>query len=426
MGEGDKGEDFERLFAKLEFVVGGVVGDRFPEGFGGEDEFGVVTEEIQPLSVVGSMNLCEVDDGRRGGTENPRMEVAGGVGPVLHMGTMKATVGVLALAMVGAAMAHEGHEHGAKGEIYTVAVATGSGEHTYENVPWWGTTENKGVGRTNGGVAIDKAGRIYVSSDTPEGIMIFDTAGKRVGKVGPTKVHNLIIREEDGVEHLWIADNGASKLTKMTLDGKEVFTIPNEKTGEVPGGFKGITAADIAPDGSIFVAIGYGSSLIHKFDAEGKLLKSFGGGNVKEDGKCKTCHGLAIDHRFSPARVMVADRENGRVTHFSLDGEWIGVVADGLRRPTDVAFHGDVCAVAELAGGVKILDKEGKVLTLLGENPNAGQRGKNPVKPEEAKPGHFTAPHGLAYDADGNIYVQDWNSFGRVTKLVKIDPKNEQ
>jgi sugar lactone lactonase YvrE len=340
------------------------------------------------------------------------------------MATMKWTAGILAAALAGIATAHEGHHHAPAGQLLTVAVETGSGDHVYENVPWWGTKENTGVGSTNGGVAIDKAGRIYVSTDTPEGIQIYEPSGKRVGKVGPTKVHNLFIREEDGVEYLWIADNGKSKLSKLTMDGKEVFAIPNEKTGEVPGGFKGITAADIAPDGSIFVAIGYGSSMIHKFDPEGTLLKSFAGGKKKEDGMCKTSHGIAIDPRFSPARLMVADRENGRVTHFDLDGNWIGVVADDLRRPTDVAFRGDFCAVAELAGGVVILDKDGKRVALLGENPNAAQRGKNPVKPEDAKPGHFTAPHGLSYDAAGNLYVQDWNRFGRITKLVKIDPKS--
>jgi sugar lactone lactonase YvrE len=290
-------------------------------------------------------------------------------------------------------------------------------------VPWWGTKENTGVGSTNGGVAIDSKGQIYISTDTKQGILIYKPDGEQVGTMGPPKVHNLIIREEGGVDYLWIADNGTSTVRKMTLDGKEVFTIPNEKTGEVPKGFKGLTAVDIAPDGSIFVAIGYGSSLIHKFDAEGKLLTSFGGGGVKEDGKCKTSHGIAIDTRFEPARLMVADRENGRVTHFDLDGKWIGVVEDDLRRPTDVAFRGDYCAVAELAGGVVILDKEGNRVALLGENPNAAQRGKNPIKPEEAEPGHFTAPHGLAYDGDGNIYVQDWNRFGRITKLVKVDPK---
>ncbi|NNC87031.1 MAG: hypothetical protein HKN82_01070 [Akkermansiaceae bacterium] len=311
------------------------------------------------------------------------------------------------------------------GEILTVAVQTGKGAHLYENVPWWGTKENTGVGRTNGGVAIDRAGRIYFSTDTPDGILIFQADGTKTGKVGPTRVHNLFIREEDGTDYLWAADNGGSRLIKMGLDGKEVFAIPNGKTGEVPGGFKGITDADIAPDGSIFVAIGYGSSFIHKFDSEGKLLKTFAG-KGKGDGQSNTCHGLAIDPRFDPPRVMVADRENGRVTHFDLDGNWIGVVSDDLRRPTDLSFHGNFCAVAELAGGVKILNKKGKVVALLGENPNEKQRGKNGVKPEEAAPGHFTAPHGLAYDQAGNLYVQDWNAHGRITKLVKVDPEKKK
>ena len=53
-----------------------------------------------------------------------------------------------------------------QGEVLTVAVATGSGKHTYKNVPWWGMAESRGVGSTNGGVAIDKTGKIYFSTDT--------------------------------------------------------------------------------------------------------------------------------------------------------------------------------------------------------------------------------------------------------------------
>lgn len=329
---------------------------------------------------------------------------------------------VLALSVPGLLSAHPHEGVAPWGGVLTVAVATGSGEHTYENVPWWGTTENKGVGSTNGGVAVDKAGRVYFSTDTPRGILVYDADGKEVGTVGLSQVHDLFIREEGGKEFIWASHNGGSRLVKMTLDGTEVFAIPNDKSGEVTGGFKGLTAADIGPDGSIYIAIGYGSNFLHKFDAEGRLIKTFGGKGTG-DGQCNTAHGLAIDHRFDPPRVMVADRENGRVTHFDLDGNWIGVVADELRRPTDLAFRGEVVAVTELAGGVKILDKSGKVLALLGENPKAAQRGQNGVAPEEAAPAHFTAPHGLAYDAGGNLYVQDWNKFGRITKLVRVDPK---
>ncbi len=334
---------------------------------------------------------------------------------------MKPTLLISAtIVLPGILLAHPHDGPPPEGKILTIAVATGAADHRYENVPWWGTTENKGVGSTNGGVAIDKAGLIYFSTDTPKGILIYNPEGKEVGVVGPSRVHDLFIREEEGTEYIWASDNGGSRLVKMTLAGKEVFAIPNEKTGEVQGGFNGLTAADVGPDGSIYVAIGYGSNFLHKFDAEGKLIKTFGGKGTG-DGQCNTAHGLAIDYRFDPPRIMIADRESGRVTHFDLDGNWIGVVADGLRRPTDLAFRGDVVAVSELAGGVKILDKDGKVLALLGENPDEKQRGANGVPIEAVAPAHFTAPHGLAYDAVGNLYVQDWNSFGRITKLVKLN-----
>jgi hypothetical protein len=62
-------------------------------------------------------------------------------------------------------------------------------------------------------------------------------------------------------------------------------------------------------------------------------------------------------------------------------------------------------------------------VALLGENPDTTQRGNNGVAPEAVAPAHFTAPHGLAYDAAGNLYVQDWNRFGRITKLVKLNSK---
>ena len=41
------------------------------------------------------------------------------------------------------------------------------------------------------------------------------------------------------------------------------------------------------------------------------------------------------------------------------------------------------------------------------------------------KPGVFTAPHGLCFDAEGNLYVMDWNKTGRLTKLVRVDPMPE-
>src|SRR5258708_5922292 len=79
------------------------------------------------------------------------------------------------------------------------------------------------------------------------------------------------------------------------------------------------------------------------FDREGKYLNSFGG--KKAPYTSNTLHRIAIDTRFEPARIIGCDRANGRVVHMSLDGDFIGVVASGLRLPAAVAIYGDYAAI---------------------------------------------------------------------------------
>src|SRR5262245_30024464 len=45
------------------------------------------------------------------------------------------------------------------------------------------------LGPCHGGAVIDKAGNIYVSTDTPRGIVVFSAAGKFLHAVGPTRIH---------------------------------------------------------------------------------------------------------------------------------------------------------------------------------------------------------------------------------------------
>ena len=87
-------------------------------------------------------------------------------------------------AMAGTANAHEGHEHAPIGKALTVAVRTGTGTQTYETVPGWGTLpDGKQIGPTHGGVAVDKAGLIYVSTDAEHGICVFQPDGTFVKSI---------------------------------------------------------------------------------------------------------------------------------------------------------------------------------------------------------------------------------------------------
>lgn len=319
-------------------------------------------------------------------------------------------------------------EDGVKpGDSPHTAVRTGSGAWSFEAVPHWGELpDGKIIGPTHGGVVVDdQSGLVYVSTDSELSVVVYQADGKFLRTIAPEcrGFHAMAIRQEDGRAMIYGAQlNGNQapvRVCKIDTEGKIVMEIPNASTGEVPGGWKGLTAVTVAPDGSIFAAMGYGSNIVHKFDPAGKLLKSFGSKGTDEQ-QFNTPHGLAIDSRFGEPRLLVADREKRRLVHLDLEGNWIGVHATHLRRPCAVSVLGDVVAIAELESRVTIIDKTGAPVAFLGDNPNKAQWANFGVSPEDQQLGIFTAPHGLSFDKDGNLYVQDWNKTGRITKLVLI------
>lgn len=302
-------------------------------------------------------------------------------------------------------------------------VTTGSGSATYRTVPNWGNIPDKlQLGPTHGSAVVDKQGLIYVSTDSPNGFYIFKPDGTLVRTMAPefSGVHGMLIREENGQEYIYAAHLKGAQIVKLTLDGKPVLTIPYPKEANLYPDGKGYkpTAVAVAPDGSIFAADGYGLSVIHKFDSTGKYIKTFGKKGTA-DGEFRACHGIALDTRSGKPLLLVCDRENRRLQHFDLDGNFVAVITTDLRRPCAVSIHGDNVAIAELESRVAILDKSNKVIATLGDNPDKSQWAKFDIPPAAWQPGIFTAPHGLTYDHEGNLYVQDWNKTGRVTKLVK-------
>ena len=354
-------------------------------------------------------------------------------GAALSNPGMKTTVfiwlvsGVLSMAW---AHSHGGHGHGhgkaGKGKVVSTVVRTGNGAHVFETVPNWGALpDNKNVGPTHGGVAVSKDGHVFVSTEAAHGIVVFKKNGSFVKTMAPdcAAVHSLTIVEENGREFLYGAHLGKQRVVKLDLDGKVVLEIPNANTGEISGGLKGVTGVAVGPEGSIYAACGYGSNLIHKFDATGKLVKSAGGRGKPSENKFQTCHGISLDLRQKDRPLLlVCDRENRRLVHLDLELNWVGVHATHLRRPCAVSILGSECAVAELEGRVTILAQSGAPVAFLGDNPNRRQWAKKPVPENELTDGFFTSPHGLSHDADGNLYVQDWNVTGRVTKLKKTAP----
>ena len=75
--------------------------------------------------------------------------------------------------------------------------------------------DNKPLGPCHGGVVIDKAGNIYVSTDTERGVVVFSPAGKFLRAIGPTRIHGLEVREENGVEYIYAARPADHEVVKL-------------------------------------------------------------------------------------------------------------------------------------------------------------------------------------------------------------------
>jgi hypothetical protein len=277
----------------------------------------------------------------------------------------------------------------------------------------------KQLGPCHGGVVIDKAGNFYVTTDTDRGIVVFSPEGKYVRSFGPTKIHALEMRDEGGSEVIYAARPSAHEVIKLKLDGTQEWSIkyPEEsKVLEKADGFNPC-ALTVGPDGSIFVADGYGSNRIYKFDKDRKFVKAFGEGG-KSPGFFNTCHGIALDRRGEKPLLFVCNRNNNRVEHWDLEGNFVKVLQADLRMPAAVHIRGDYAVIPELQGRVTVMDKTGAIVAQIGDNPNGKQRGNFGLKPEEWTEGITNSPHGASIDKDGNLIVAEWTAFGRVHKFA--------
>jgi hypothetical protein len=306
-------------------------------------------------------------------------------------------------------------------------VLTGNGEWTYEVVTDWGSLPaGTSFGGTHGAIAQDNAGNIYVSTQSTTGVLVYNRDGSLIRTIANAypEVHSMVHAEEHGEEFFYATVQKGTPtenwlFIKLRVDGTVVLkiTAPPEAGFKAPNEWR-LTAAVPAPDGSIFIANGYGDSRIFRFDRNGNYKGSFAEKGNGE-GQLDCSHGLTLDLRYQQPLLLICDRENRRLCHFDLDGKYVRTVTHHLRRPCQVSFNGDHAIVSELEGRVSVLDRDNVPIAFLGDNPQKPQWANYELDPRDIKAGVFSAAHGCFVDSDANIFVSDWNHTGRVTKLAK-------
>ena len=304
---------------------------------------------------------------------------------------------------------------------------TGNGEWTYQVDPSWGKLpDGVSFGGTHGAIATDKAGNMYVSTQSETGVLVYGPDGVLLRTIVHQypEIHSMFYAEENGDEYLYsIVQKGTPNenwlFVKMKTDGTVVqkITAPPEAGFKAPNEWRP-TSAVKAPDGSIFIANGYGDSRLFKFDSQGQYKAAYSGKGTTE-GLLNCSHGIAVDTRYDQPLLLVCDRENRRLCHFDFDGKFVSTVTQHLRRPCQISFHGDFAVISEIEGRVTILDRDNVPVAFLGDNPQRAQWSNYTIPPSEVAAKFFSAAHGCFVDRNASIYVSDWNKFGRVTKLVR-------
>jgi len=301
----------------------------------------------------------------------------------------------------------------------------GEGEHTYEVIHDWGQLPaGCRLGNTHG-VAEDGHGRIYIKhtvgkgSSCEDAVLVFDERGTFVtswGREFKGGAHGLHLAREGRDEFFYLCDTGRRLVIKTTLEGTELWRLDASAFGDFYSDPKKFCPTNVAtaPDGTVFVADGYGSSFVHRLDSNGNYLGSFGGAG-SSPGQMSCPHGLIVDCRQGTPILTVADRGNRRLQQFDLEGRHIGFVKDELRAPCHFHERDGVMLIPDLESRVTLFDRNNRLITHLGDGGH--YKGIREQAREAFKEGKFVAPHGACFDHAGNIFVVEWVEVGRITKL---------
>jgi len=257
-------------------------------------------------------------------------------------------------------------------------------------------------------VSVDSKDRVYVFCRGRHPLIIFDSDGNFRTSWGEgqfSRPHGITIDPEG---NLFLVDDGGHVVRKYTPEGQLLFTLGTPgKASPFQEGLPFNRPTKVAFDpqnGDLYIADGYGNSRIHKYSSDGKHLFSWGQPGT-DPGEFNLPHSVCTD---KDGMVYVADRENHRIQIFDSNGKYI-TQWNNMHRPCGLHIAGngeELVYVGELAPDypfnknypnlgprISIYNRNGERLARLGD-----------LRPGE-EPYQFIAPHGLATDSHGNLFI---------------------
>lgn len=225
-------------------------------------------------------------------------------------------------------------------------------------------------------------------------VSVFRRDGEFVGTWGDGFIkdaHGIYVTRAGTV---MLVDRDAHQVLAFDRKGVPIFTIGKRDVPNAP--FNHPTNLAEGPDGFLYVSDGYGNTNVHKFSASGEHVRTWGRPG-SGPGEFSVPHGICVT---ADNRVLVGDRENGRVQIFDPDGGYLGEL-------TNVYNPMSVCV--DPSGTIFVSDQVPRLTAFAPDGSRIG--GCRPV---------LHGGHGMSIDSAGNIYLAE-SRPNRVTKLSVLN-----
>jgi hypothetical protein len=159
--------------------------------------------------------------------------------------------------------------------------------------------------------------------DKADPVIAVDGAGSVLHSFGKGlyKIPHAIRLDPEG--NVWTVDAGSSTVIKFSPKGEKLLQIDvGGQPQTATSAFRGTTDIAFAPKGRIFISDGYANARILEYTADGRKVREWGSPG-SGPGQFHLPHSIVVDENNI---LYIADRENGRIEKFDLDGNYLGEI----------------------------------------------------------------------------------------------------